>query len=246
MTIIETCRFDLAFQFANPGQHAHQPAHAAHLLELAQLAEKIVHVELALGHAAGQTLGFISLNRFRCLFDKADNIAHAENPAGHAFSIKFFQCILFFANTEKLDRAAGDMTDRKRRTPTAVTICTGQNNTGNPHSITERFGCCHRILTCQRIGNEQDFGRLGNAVDLTHFVHQCFIDSGPAGGIQNKHISRLKLGRLQGAFGDGNRRVPILFGQNSDISLTAKQTQLLPRGRTCHVKRRQHDIFFLL
>ena len=50
----------------------------------------------------GQTISFIGLNRFRCFFDKADNIAHAENTAGHAFRIKFFQCILFFASTENL------------------------------------------------------------------------------------------------------------------------------------------------
>ena len=122
---------------ANARQHAHQTAKTTHFLQLANLCQKIIHVELALGHPFGDTLGLIRLDGLGCLFNKRDNVAHIQNAAGHAGWVEILKRILLFTNTNKFDGAARYVTHRQRRTTARVTIKAGQNNSGYSDRIVE-------------------------------------------------------------------------------------------------------------
>ena len=164
--VINTGSRDLFLHFADTRQHAHQTAKPAHFLQLANLRQKIIHVELALGHAFCQPFGFFNLDGFRCFFDKRDNIAHIQYPTSKARRIKFFKRVLLFANTGKFDRAACNMAHRQGSTTARITIKTGKRNAGNANSLMESFGCIDRILSGHRIGNKQDLMRVGCRFDI--------------------------------------------------------------------------------
>ena len=146
---------------ANARQHAHQTAKTTHFLQLANLCQKIIHVELALGHPFGDTLGLIRLNGFGGLFNKRDNIAHVENAASHAGRVEILKSILLLANTNQLDRTSSYVTHGQRSTAACITIKTCQNDAGYTNRIVECLGGVDRILTGKRVRNEQNFMRFG-------------------------------------------------------------------------------------
>ena len=157
-------------------------------MQLADLCQKVIHVELTLGHAFGQPFSFFNLDRFGSLFNKRDNIAHVQNAARQTFRIKRFKRILLFANTGKFNRAAGYMPHRQRRTAARVTVKPGQHNAGNPDRVMKRRGCIDRILTCHRISDQQNFMRVGQLFDLAQLGHQSLINAKTASRIKDQHI----------------------------------------------------------
>ena len=186
--VIDTGGSDLFLHFTDTRQHAHDTAQTTHFLKLANLAKKVIHVELAFGHALCQTFGFFGLDAFGSLFNQRHHIAHIKNTASQTCRIKFFQRILLFTDTDKFDRTAGDLPHRQRSTATRITIKTRQHNAGHTHRIIKGSRSCYRILTGHGIGNQQYFMRVCRGADITQFGHQRFIDTDPACRIQNKHV----------------------------------------------------------
>ena len=244
--IINTGSGDLLLHLAESGQHAHDAAKSAHFLKLAKLRQEIVHVELALCHALGEAFGFFLLDILRRLFDKCNDIAHVENTTGKPRRIKLLQRVLLFADTDKLDWAAGDLAHRQRRTTARITVKTGQHNAGDVHGLIEGGGGCHRVLAGHRIGDKKHLMRIGQRLDLAKLGHQPFIDGHPARRIKDQHVIALKLGRLQGAFGNLRRTFAIGLGKHANLGLFTENAELLARGRAGHVKRRQHHLLALL
>ena len=164
--------------------------------------EEVVHVELTLCHALGKAFGFLLLDILRCLFDKSDDIAHIQNAASHPCRIEFLQRILLFADTDQLDRTAGDLAHRKRGTATRITVKTGQHDAGDVDSLVEGGRRGHSVLTGHRVGDQQYLVRVGQRLYLAKFGHQPFINGDPAGCIEDQDVEALKLGGLQGTLGN--------------------------------------------
>ena len=193
---------NLFLHLAKTRQHSHDPAKAAHFLKLAKLGKEIVHVELTLGHPLGETLGFFGLDVFRRLLDKRHDVAHVEDPTRHARRIEFLEGILFLADTDKLDRTAGNLAHRQRRAAARVTIKASQHDTGDVDSLVEGGRRGHGVLTGHRVGDQQYLVRIGQRLHLAKLGHQPFINGDPAGGIEDQDVEPLELGRLQGTLGD--------------------------------------------
>ena len=222
--------------FANARQHTHQTAKTTHFLQLTDLRQKIIHIELAFCHTTSHALGFFGFDRFRGFFDKRNHIPHIKDASGKTSRVKFFQRVLFFANTSKLDRTASHMPHRQRGTPACITIKAGQRNTGYANRLMKCFGCIDRILTGHRVGNQQNFVRIGNFLNFAQLCHQRFINAQPAGSIQNQHIIGLQLGHLQRTFRNLRRGFGIGFGQDADLCLFAQKPQLFAGCRARHIK----------
>ena len=117
---------------------------------------------------------------------------HAENAIGNALRVEFVEIIDLFTRTNELDRLAGNSAHGERRTTTAITINTRQNNAGDADTLIEILGKIDRILTGQRIRHEQNFMRGRNSLDFGHFRHQRLVNMRAACGIENDNIEALQ------------------------------------------------------
>ena len=105
---VDVGRGELIFHFADAGQHAHEPAKAAHSLHLRELLAQVTEIERALAHFLGSAHRFLGIDIGRGLFDQRNDIAHAENTAGNPSRIELLEGIQFFARADELDWFAGD------------------------------------------------------------------------------------------------------------------------------------------
>ena len=99
------------------GHFVHQAGQAAHLLHLLYLRQKIVQVKAVAAFELGRHFlrGFY-VDIGSDLFDQGDDIAHAQHAPGMTLGVKGFQAVDFFTGAGKLNRRAGDLSHRQRRT----------------------------------------------------------------------------------------------------------------------------------
>ena len=176
---------------------------------------------------------------------RPDDVAHAEDAVGDAARMEFLQRVHLFADTDQLDRLAGDGAHRKRRTAAAVAIHAGQHQAGDADPLVEGAGEIDRVLAGQRIRDQQDLMRRRDGLDLRHLGHQRLVDMGAAGGVEDHHIVAAELCRLHRALGDIDRRLAGDDRQRGDFGLLAELAQLLLRGRTARVERGHQDLLAL-
>ena len=137
MLVVDIGRRHLLLDLAHAGQHAHDAAEAADLLDLRQLIGQIVKIELALAHLVGDALRLFGIDRLRRLFDQRDDVAHAENAVGDALGMKILQRIHLFAGADQFDRLAGDGAHRQGRAAAPVAVDAGQHDAGNADALIE-------------------------------------------------------------------------------------------------------------
>jgi len=99
-------------QTAHAGHELHQAGHPAHFANGLHLFEKIIKAEGAFGHLSLHLLGFGGVELLLGFFHQRNDIAHAENPAGHAVGVKFLELFHLFADADEFDRLAGNGFDR--------------------------------------------------------------------------------------------------------------------------------------
>ena len=142
LVVDSASRLDLTLHLGDAGDHPHQAAHAAHPLDLLQLLGEIVEVEGALLHLLGDLVGLLHVDRLSGLFDEADDVAHAENAAGDAGGVEVLQRVPLLADTEQLDRLAGDGAHRERSAAAAVAVGAGQHDAGDADAARGRPWRC--------------------------------------------------------------------------------------------------------
>ena len=135
--LVEIALGDLVLHLGDAGQHAHQPAHAAHVLHLHELLAQVVEVELALAHLLGDARGLLGVDRRGGLLDQRDDVAHAEDAVGDARGIEILQRVELFAGADQLDRLAGDRAHRQRRAAAAIAVDAGEHDAGEPDALVE-------------------------------------------------------------------------------------------------------------
>ncbi len=170
--LVEMRRRQLILDLAHAGQHAHDPAEPADLFDLRQLIGQVLQVEFALAELVGHFLGFFGVDVFCRAFDERYDIAHAQNAVGDAVGMKILERVDLFAGAQKLDRLAGDGAHGKRRAAAAIAVDAGQHDAGNADAVVEVFRKIDRVLASEAIGDEQDFMRMGDILDLHHLGHE--------------------------------------------------------------------------
>jgi hypothetical protein len=113
----------------------------------------------------------------------------------------------FFADTDQLDRLAGDGAHRKGCAAAAVAVHAGQHEAGDADAFVEAAGEIDGVLTGQAIGDQQDFMRVRLLLDVGHLDHQGLVDMRAAGGVEDDDVMAAELGSLHGAGGDIGRRL---------------------------------------
>src|SRR3546814_228799 len=110
-------RLDVVGNLANARQLVHQPGQAAHVLHLLELVLHVVEVELAaLGDLLRQLLRLVLVDLLLDLLDQRQHVAHVQDAAGDAVGVEHIQPVDLLAGADELDRLAGDVAHRKRRT----------------------------------------------------------------------------------------------------------------------------------
>jgi hypothetical protein len=64
------------------------------------------------------------------IFDQRQHVAHAEDARSHPLRMEGFETGQFFADAGELDRLAGDVTHRQRRTAARIAIELGEDDAG--------------------------------------------------------------------------------------------------------------------
>ena len=232
--------------FLHARQHSREHAQPAHALHLLQLHAQVFEVELALGHFLGERFGLVGLDRLGSLLDEADDVAHAEDTAGHALGIERLDRIELLARTGKLDRLARDIAHRQRRTATRIAVHAGQHHAGQRHFAGKALRHIDRVLPGQAVDHQQHFGRRRYAGDGLHLGHQRFIDMEAARGIEQQHVGRLQLGAFHRPARDIDRLLALDDRECGHLDLFAEHLELFLRGRTVDVQRGHHGLFAVL
>ena len=180
--------------------------------------------------------------------DQRDNVPLPEDTARDAFRIERIEPVELLANTEELDRQAGDRAHGERSAAAAVTIHPGQDKAGQRQALMEAPRGFDRVLTGQGVGNEQCFLRLGDLCDLRRLGHHLFVDAGPAGGIEEENIIAANLGSVERAPRDVCRQLALHDRQRADIvaALVCQDGQLFHGRRAAHVERGEQDFLAAL
>ncbi len=223
-------------------QHAHQPLQAAHLAQLAQLVEQVVHVELALADLGRELLGIFLVDRLGGALDQRDDVAHAEDARGNTIGMERLQRVELFADADQLDRAAGDGAHRQRRTTAGIAVDAGQHDAGDGQPLVEGLGHVHGVLAGHGVGDEQRLRRLGQRADVGHFLHQLFVDGEAAGGVEDQDVEAFAAGLLERAARDRQRHFQRHDRQRGDAGLLTQDLELLLRRRAAGVERGHHDL----
>ena len=134
--------------------------------------------------------------------------------------MKLLEIIELLADTDKLDRLAGNRLNTKSRTAAGIAVELGQYHTVKLKPLVKLLRRVDRILAGHRIANKVDLVRryrLGNVADL---VHHIFIDMKPTSRIQHHNVEPILLGVLDAVPGNLDRVLDRL-AVDRDIKLLA-------------------------
>ena len=143
-----------------------------------------------------------------------------------------FERVELFAGAEELDRRAGDRAHGERRAAARIAIGARQDDAGELHAVVEGLGDVHRVLTGQRIRDEQGLVRLGLRFrTCATSVINCFVDVLAAGGVEDQHVVAADLRRRHRALGDVDRRLVRHDGKRRHARLLAENLAAAPSRR---------------
>ena len=104
---------------------------AVDIFHLCELIFEVVEVEpIARAHFFSQLLRLFDINGLLYIFNQGNDVAHAENAAGHAFGIKGLEAVNLFRNADKLNRLARGEGNREGRAASAVAVQFGEDHAG--------------------------------------------------------------------------------------------------------------------
>ena len=232
---------------AHARQLVHQPGQPAHVLHLFELIAHVAEVEtLALGDFLGEFRRFVLINLRLHLLDQGQHIAHVENSAGGTIRMENVEAIGLLANTDKLDRLAGDVAHRQCRATTGVAIGLGQHYAGQRQGFRKCFRGVGRILAGHGIDHEQSFHWLDRRVQSLDLGHHRFVDGQTAGGIYQQYIYEtfLRIGNCRAS--DIHWRLPGVTGKKQHADLLRQRFQLRDRSRTVDVTTDHHHLLLTL
>jgi hypothetical protein len=179
------------------------------------------------------------------LLDQGDDVALAQDPAGHAAGVEHVQGVDLLAGAQELDRQAGDVAHRQRRAAPAVAVGAGQDQAGQRQALVEGLGRAHGVLAGQAVGDQDGLGRRGDAGDFRRLAHHRLVQGGAAGGVEDQDVVAAQLGGGQGALGDVGGALAGDDRQALDLDLLGQHGQLFHGGRAAGVERGDQHLLAL-
>ena len=131
---------------------------------------------VAPAHFFSELLGLFDIHVLADFIDKRNDVAHAEDSAGHGLRIKALEAVEFFAHTHEFDGLAGDHADGKRRTASGVAVDLGENHAGEREFLAEGFGSVDRVLTDHGVDHEEGLDRIQEFFQIADLIHHLFVD----------------------------------------------------------------------
>ena len=224
--------------------HAGEPPHLLHLLQLAQ---KVVQVEVVAALDLGREFfGRFEVDVGRDLFHQRHDVAHAQNAPGMALGVEHFEAVHFFAGAGKLDGRIGNLPHRQRRAAARIAIQFGQHHAGKRQCLFERPGRVGRILALHGVDHQQGFNRMHRGVQRLDFGHQGFINGQAAGRIDQQHVEIMPARMVERRKGDVDRLLLSRAGKPFGPHLLGDGFELLDGRRPVHVARDGEDFFLAL
>ncbi len=180
-------------------------------------------------------------------FDERQNIAHSEDSLGDAIGIKRLDRVVFFADADKLYRLADNLFDRQSRTAACVAVHLGQDNAGDADTLVKNFCRTNRVLPGHRVGDKQNFDRLGLGLDLLELDHQLVVDVQTAGRVDHQRVKAHLVRVLH------QHRERCVIGSlvsfvlvNRNVDRICDNLKLFASRRTINVNRNEQRLSFLI
>ena len=197
--------------------------HTAHFFDCLHLLEKIVEVELSLGHFLLHFFGLLDVELFLCPFDESYDIAHAEDSTCHAVWMKFFELVEFFSNADELNGLAGYSFNTQGGATSCVTIEFCQYDAVELQPFVEFLCGVYCVLAGHCVTNEIYLVRCDSLCDVGDFGHHLFVDVKSACGIEHNHVVAVVFCELEGVFSDIDCVLAVL-GIDVDVQLLAEDS----------------------
>ena len=246
LAVVEVdARWQSAGEHPPEGQLVHQILERTHLLDHRDLLEEVVEREFARQHAGGILLGLLFVYDFFEVLHQANDIAHAEDAAGHALGPKLDELVDGFTDTCEENWRAGDFEHADRRTAAGITVELGQDDAGELQLLVEVLRRLDRVLTDHGVDDQIDVLGRDRALDGSELLHQLVIDGESSGGVVDDDVALESLGLGLGGGADVDRR---LVGdvENRDVDLLGQHPELLHSGRSLHVGGDEERLLLLL
>ena len=144
---------------AHAGDHAHDLVERPELLRLPEHLLEVVERELALAEPRFLLGHLLLVELLLRLLDQREDVAHAEDAAGHAVGMELFQRVEMLAGADELDRHAGDGLDRQRRAAAGVAVELGHDHAVEFQRLVERLGAVDGVLAGHRVDHQDRPGR---------------------------------------------------------------------------------------
>ena len=168
-------------------------------------------------------------------FDQRDDVAHAEDAAGHAVGVEFLEVVELLADADELDRHAGDVLDGERRAAAGVAVELGEDDAVELERLVERLGAVDGVLAGHGVDDEVDLVGLDALVDALELVHQFVVDVQPAGGVEDDDVDAFFPGFLHSVVADDDRVGGAALGIDSEAELFADDVELVDGGGALQV-----------
>src|SRR4051794_1801341 len=226
---------------AEPGDHPEDRGQRAHLADLPQLLEEVLERELVAAQLALELLGLVLVELRLGLLDERQDIAHAQDPLGHAVGVEALELVELLADRREEDRLAGDRLDRQRGAAAGVAVELGHHDAVEVHRLGELLRHVDGVLAGHRIDDEQDRVRADSAADVLELLHQALVDVEAAGRVHDQDVLALLLGAVQRPPRDVHRVAvgPLLVDVGA--GLAADLDELVHGRRAVDVARRDGD-----
>src|SRR6478752_2937784 len=110
------------------GDHPEQGRQRPHAADLLELVEEVLERELVLAELALELLGLVLVNLLLGALDEGQDVAHAQDPLGHAVRMELLEVPQLLAGGGEQDRLAGDRLHGQRGAAAGVAVELGEDH----------------------------------------------------------------------------------------------------------------------
>ena len=228
----------------NPRQHREEVLDGAQLPDLPHLLEEVLERELRPGHLLGGFLSLLLIHLLLGLLDERHDVAHTEDPRGHAVGIERFEVRHLLPRACEEDGPTGGVRDGKRGPAARVAVQLREDEPGHVDLLHEGTRLDNGILAGHRVARHEDVVRTHRLLHPASLSHHVGIHVQAARRVHDHDVPSLSDRLLHRGLRDLLR--PIAFGDHRDADLTAEREQLLDRCRTLQVRCDQERLPSLL
>src|SRR2546426_6307172 len=161
-----------------------------------------------------------------------------EESVDHPLRLEAADVLVRLADVHEHDRLADRLRHRERRAAFRVRVDLREDDPIEADGIVELLPLLDRVVAREGVADVEDQGRLGDAVDLLHLVHQVLVRLHPACGIDQDDVPAARPRVLDCVEGDrGRGRARVVFDELEAHRLRVL-LELLDRARPERVGRR--------